>query len=40
MDERWLDIRLPKMTLQPLIENAAKQGLELQIADTGGKQLV
>nr|WP_256873767.1 hypothetical protein [Paenibacillus kribbensis] len=40
MDERWLDIRLSKITLQPLIENAAKQGLGPQIADTGGKQLV
>ncbi len=36
----WLDIRLPKMILQPLIENAAEHGLEPLIADTGGKQLV
>ena len=28
VDERWLDIRLPKMTLQPIIENAVKYGLE------------
>ncbi|QWU16526.1 two-component system, sensor histidine kinase YesM [Paenibacillus sophorae] len=27
-DERWLGIRLPKMTLQPVIENAVKYGLE------------
>jgi two-component system, sensor histidine kinase YesM len=40
MDEWWLDIRLPKMTLQPLIGNAAKHGLEPLTADTGGKRLV
>lgn len=28
VDERWLDIRLPKMTVQPIIENAVKHGLE------------
>ncbi|MCS7459555.1 sensor histidine kinase [Paenibacillus doosanensis] len=28
VDERWLAMRLPKMTLQPLIENAVKHGLE------------
>ncbi|KGE16981.1 cache domain-containing sensor histidine kinase [Paenibacillus wynnii] len=28
IDERWLDIRLPKMTVQPVIENAVKHGLE------------
>jgi len=28
IDERWLDIRLPKMTVQPIIENAVKYGLE------------
>ncbi|MCK8485891.1 sensor histidine kinase [Paenibacillus sp. MBLB2552] len=28
VDERWLDIRLPKMTVQPIIENAVKYGLE------------
>ncbi|MFB5762338.1 cache domain-containing sensor histidine kinase [Paenibacillus medicaginis] len=28
ISERWMDIRIPKMTLQPLIENAVKHGLE------------
>ncbi|MCZ8519885.1 cache domain-containing sensor histidine kinase [Paenibacillus caseinilyticus] len=28
IEERWLDYRLPKMTLQPIIENAVKHGLE------------
>lgn len=28
IDEQWLNIRVPKMTLQPLIENAVKHGLE------------
>ncbi|MDO7906830.1 sensor histidine kinase [Paenibacillus sp. JX-17] len=28
VDESWMDIQLPKMTLQPLIENAVKHGLE------------
>ncbi|MFE5324406.1 sensor histidine kinase [Paenibacillus sp. NPDC056579] len=28
IEERWLDFRLPKMTLQPVIENAVKHGLE------------
>lgn len=28
IDERWLDIRVPKMTVQPVIENAVKHGLE------------
>ncbi|MGF7031225.1 two-component system sensor histidine kinase YesM [Paenibacillus mucilaginosus] len=28
MEDRWLDYRLPKMTLQPIIENAVKHGLE------------
>lgn len=28
IDERWKDFKLPKMTLQPLIENAVKHGLE------------
>jgi len=28
IDPRWMDIKLPKMTLQPLIENAVKHGLE------------
>lgn len=28
IDERWLDFRVPKMTLQPVIENAVKHGLE------------
>ncbi|MGE6230411.1 histidine kinase [Paenibacillus chitinolyticus] len=27
-DERYMDIRIPKMTLQPIIENAVKHGLE------------
>ncbi|WP_068613429.1 cache domain-containing sensor histidine kinase [Paenibacillus tuaregi] len=27
-DERWMNIRIPKMTLQPVIENAVKHGLE------------
>ncbi|MGR6765200.1 sensor histidine kinase [Paenibacillus sp. T2-29] len=40
IEEQWLDIRLPKMTLQPLIENAVKHGLEPLHADTGGKLLV
>jgi hypothetical protein len=35
-----MDIRLPKMTLQPLIENAVKHGLKPLHADTGGKLLV
>ncbi|CAH1212501.1 hypothetical protein PAECIP111893_03549 [Paenibacillus plantiphilus] len=28
VDEQWLDIPLPKMTIQPIIENAVKSGLE------------
>ncbi|KAF6631884.1 sensor histidine kinase [Paenibacillus sp. EKM208P] len=40
IEERWMDIHLPKMTLQPLIENAVKHGLEPLHADTGGKLLV
>ncbi|WP_127579061.1 cache domain-containing sensor histidine kinase [Paenibacillus koleovorans] len=28
IEERWLSIRIPKMTLQPIIENAVKYGLE------------
>ncbi|MNI08119.1 Sensor histidine kinase YpdA [compost metagenome] len=28
VDSRWLDITLPKMTIQPIIENAVKSGLE------------
>lgn len=28
IEEQWLDIRLPKMTIQPIIENAVKYGLE------------
>ncbi|MNJ51549.1 Sensor histidine kinase YpdA [compost metagenome] len=28
VDERWLDVILPKMTIQPIIENAVKYGLE------------
>lgn len=28
LEERWLDYRLPKMTVQPVIENAVKHGLE------------
>lgn len=28
IDERWLKIRVPKMTVQPVIENAVKYGLE------------
>lgn len=28
VDERWMQFPLPKMTLQPLIENAVKHGLE------------
>ncbi|MBB6733145.1 sensor histidine kinase [Cohnella sp. CBP 2801] len=28
IDPRWMDIKLPKMTLQPIIENAVKHGLE------------
>ncbi|MNO51968.1 Sensor histidine kinase YpdA [compost metagenome] len=28
IDEQWLEVRLPKMTVQPVIENAVKHGLE------------
>lgn len=28
VDERWLDVCLPKMSVQPIIENAVKYGLE------------
>jgi two-component system sensor histidine kinase YesM len=28
IDSEWLDVTLPKMTLQPIIENAVKYGLE------------
>ncbi|MBU5671822.1 sensor histidine kinase [Paenibacillus brevis] len=28
VDEQWLDVHLPKMTVQPVIENAVKHGLE------------
>lgn len=28
IDEQWMNIRLPKMTLQPIIENSVKYGLE------------
>ncbi|WP_407672359.1 sensor histidine kinase [Paenibacillus sinensis] len=28
IDERWLDVQLPKMSVQPIIENAVKYGLE------------
>lgn len=28
IDERWLNIRVPKMAVQPVIENAVKHGLE------------
>lgn len=28
VDRRWLDVPLPKMTIQPIIENAVKSGLE------------
>lgn len=28
IEDEWLDIRMPKMTLQPIIENAVKHGLE------------
>ncbi|WP_322745736.1 sensor histidine kinase [Paenibacillus donghaensis] len=28
IDEKWLNVTLPKMTLQPIIENAVKYGLE------------
>lgn len=28
VDEKWRDVALPKMTLQPIIENAVKSGLE------------
>lgn len=27
-EEAWIDVRLPKMTIQPIIENAVKYGLE------------
>ncbi|WP_433945113.1 cache domain-containing sensor histidine kinase [Paenibacillus sp. SN-8-1] len=33
-DEQWMNIRIPKMTLQPVIENAVKHGLE----SLGGRQ--
>lgn len=29
-DEAWMDVMLPKMTIQPIIENAVKYGLEPQ----------
>jgi two-component system sensor histidine kinase YesM len=28
IDEQWLNIKVPKMTVQPVIENAVKHGLE------------
>ncbi|MCL6459137.1 MAG: sensor histidine kinase [Gorillibacterium sp.] len=28
IDEKWLDIPIPRMTVQPIIENAVKHGLE------------
>jgi two-component system sensor histidine kinase YesM len=28
IDEQWMAVRMPKMTLQPIIENAVKHGLE------------
>jgi len=28
LDQRWMDVPLPRMTLQPIIENAVKHGLE------------
>ncbi|WP_438433797.1 cache domain-containing sensor histidine kinase [Gorillibacterium sp. sgz500922] len=28
IDERWMNVPLPRMTLQPIIENAVKHGLE------------
>lgn len=28
IDPEWLDVQMPKMTLQPIIENAVKHGLE------------
>ena len=28
IDEKWMDIAIPKMTVQPIIENAVKHGLE------------
>lgn len=30
IDDRWLDLNVPKMLLQPVIENAVKHGLEAQ----------
>lgn len=33
VDERWRGVRIPKMTLQPIIENAVKHGLEPQGRD-------
>lgn len=36
VDERWLAAPMPKMTLQPIIENAVKSGLEPLNADRPG----
>ncbi|MFC5529028.1 sensor histidine kinase [Cohnella yongneupensis] len=33
IDEQWRGVRVPKMTLQPIIENAVKHGLEPQGQD-------
>lgn len=35
IDEQWMNIRLPKMTLQPIIENSVKYGLEPLTARPG-----
>ncbi|PYI56199.1 cache domain-containing sensor histidine kinase [Paenibacillus flagellatus] len=37
VEDRWLEARLPKMTLQPIIENAVKHGLDPLDPDRTGR---